>query len=153
MTTLGVGAAAAVLSLLLPPRYQAVTTIVPAMTPDRTPQFGLLNPSLEDLAFQASVRSGSSVMYPSIVRSRRLLDTRIVLCHDSQKLFLAVQRVEQRKRALAPDSKGLNTPRKKHDLADRKDRQFTWNRNRLISHWGPFPHFYKPTSSLAELPI
>jgi len=74
MTTLGVGAAAAVLSLLLPPRYQAVTTIVPAMTPDRTPQFGLLNPSLEDLAFQASVRSGSSVMYPSIVRSRRLLE-------------------------------------------------------------------------------
>ena len=74
LTTLGVGAAAAVLSLLLPPRYQAVTTIVPAMTPDRTPQLGLLSPSLEDLAFQANVRSGSSAMYPAVVRSRRLLE-------------------------------------------------------------------------------
>jgi len=75
VTTLGAGAAAVVLSLLLPPRYQAVVTIIPAMTPDRMSQFGtMVGPSLEDLAFQASVRSGSSVMYPSIVRSRRLLE-------------------------------------------------------------------------------
>ena len=75
VTTLGAGAAAAVLSFLLPPRYQAVTTIIPAMTPDRASQFGsMMGPSMEDLAFQASVRSGSSAMYPSIVRSRRLLE-------------------------------------------------------------------------------
>jgi len=45
------------------------------------------------------------------IRRSRLFDTRIVLGHDSEKFFVTMQRIEQRKGALAPDCKRLYAPR------------------------------------------
>ena len=71
------------------------------------------------------------------VRGCRLLHARIVLRHDSEKLFITMQRIEQGKRSLAPNGKRLHPSRKQHDLPNRKDRQLMRNRYRFFSHWGP----------------
>jgi hypothetical protein len=62
------------------------------------------------------------------VRGSGLLDTGIVLRHDSEKLFIAMQRVQQGQRSLAPHRKGLHASRKQHDLPNRKDRKLFRNR-------------------------
>jgi len=36
----------------------------------------------------------------------------------------------------------LNASWKQHNLPNREDWQFIWNRYGLISHWVPFHHFY-----------
>jgi hypothetical protein len=44
------------------------------------------------------------------VRRRRLFNSRIMLRHDPEKLFITMQRIEKRERALAPDCKRLYAP-------------------------------------------
>jgi hypothetical protein len=53
-----------------------------------------------------------------------------------------MQRIKQRKGAFTPNGKRLNASWKQHNLPNREDWQFIWNRYGLISHWVPFHHFY-----------
>jgi uncharacterized protein involved in exopolysaccharide biosynthesis len=68
------GILAGAASFLIPPTYQATTTIIPAVTTDKLSGLGGLGASLEDLGLQTSSRGSPPAMYPEIVRSRRLLE-------------------------------------------------------------------------------
>ncbi|OLD78470.1 MAG: hypothetical protein AUI33_03615 [Ignavibacteria bacterium 13_1_40CM_2_61_4] len=65
-------AAAAGLSLVLPPTYEAVTTVIPVGSSDRFSALGALGANLEDLT-SAVPKSNSPATFPELVRSRRLL--------------------------------------------------------------------------------
>ncbi len=72
--TLGAGAAAAVLSLVLPPTFEAITTVIPAPTPGRNPGVDQLSAQAQELGLATGAQPNRAAMYPDIVRSRRLLE-------------------------------------------------------------------------------
>jgi uncharacterized protein involved in exopolysaccharide biosynthesis len=69
------GVLTALISFLIPPTYQAVTTVIPAIAPDKFTGMGGLTASLEDFGIQTGAKGGNSpMMYPEIVKSRRVLE-------------------------------------------------------------------------------
>jgi uncharacterized protein involved in exopolysaccharide biosynthesis len=63
------------ISFLIPPTYQAVTTVIPAIAPDKFTGMAGLTASLEDFGIQTGAKGGNSpMMYPEIVKSRRVLE-------------------------------------------------------------------------------
>jgi uncharacterized protein involved in exopolysaccharide biosynthesis len=68
------GLLTALISFLIPPTYQAVTTVIPAIAPDKFTGVAGLTASLEDFGIQTGSKGNSPAMYPEIVRSRRILE-------------------------------------------------------------------------------
>jgi uncharacterized protein involved in exopolysaccharide biosynthesis len=72
--TFTAGAAAAAFAFLVPPTYEAVTTVISAGSSDRLGGLASLGANLEDLGLGGLPKANSPAMYPDIVRSRRLLE-------------------------------------------------------------------------------
>ena len=66
------------ISFLIPPTYQAVTTVIPAIPPDKFTGMAGLTASLEDFGIQTGSKGNSPMMYPEIVKSRRVLEQVLV---------------------------------------------------------------------------
>ena len=76
-TIIGLAVAGGILSFLisflLPPVYQATTTLISAGPSDKFSALSQLSPDLGEFGLQAIPKANSPAMYPEIVRSRRVL--------------------------------------------------------------------------------
>jgi len=71
------------ISFFIPPTYQAVTTVIPAISPDKFTGMGGLTASLEDFGIQTGSKGNSPAMYPEIVKSRRVLEQVLVRTYST----------------------------------------------------------------------
>jgi len=72
------------ISFLIPPTYQAVTTVIPAISPDKFTGMGGLTASLEEFGIQTGSKGNSPLMYPEIVKSRRVLEQVLVRSYPAE---------------------------------------------------------------------
>ena len=74
LLSVATGTLTAVLSFWVPPTYEAVSTLIPTAAPDKYSQLSQVGLNLEGLGLGGGAVGNLTLMYPDIVRSRRLLE-------------------------------------------------------------------------------
>ena len=84
------------------------------------------------------------------VRRGWLLDSGIVLRHNSKQLFVTVKGVQQCQRPFAPDRQRLNAAREQYRIPDGQNRKLFGNWNRFIAHWVPLEFLRQTTPFILD---